>query len=262
MVERASGREGAEHVLGLDEPATELALGSLTRMVERRLAGEPLQYVLGRWGFRTVDLLVDRRVLIPRPETELVVDVALAQLPTSSGVTVVDLGTGSGAIALTIAAERVDATVWATDNDAAALAVAAANLAGLGRPGARVTLAQGSWYEALPASLHGSVDVVVSNPPYVAAGEPLPDEVRLWEPAAALIAGPSGMEAIDAVVRGAPPWLRPGGALVVEIGATQAASARQLASATGLIDLDVRRDLAGLDRVLVARSPASPSTGS
>ena len=144
IVEEPSGHEGAELVLGLDEPATERGVAAFDHMVERRAAGEPLQYVLGGWAFRSLDLFVDRRVLIPRPETESVVERALVvidELATrrpSAPVTVVDLGTGSGAIALSIAFERAGTTVWATDRSPEALAVARANLAGIGRAGTRV----------------------------------------------------------------------------------------------------------------------------
>src|SRR5581483_11962387 len=154
-------------------------------MVERRAAGEPLQYVLRRWGFRTLDLLVDPRVLIPRPETEVVVEVAIRELRRidSRRPLVADLGTGSGAIALSIAVEVPDARVWATDASADALAVARANLAGIGSPAAkRVRIEQGSWFDALPAAFRGQFDVVVSNPPYIAAHEDLPPEVVDWEP--------------------------------------------------------------------------------
>src|SRR5688500_2404619 len=154
-------------------------------MVERRAAGEPLQYVLGAWGFRSLDLYVDRRVLIPRPETEQVVEVALAELRALGAAKplVVDLGTGSGAIALSIAPEVPTSQVWATDASPAALAVARANLAGIGRAAARVRLEHGSWFAALPKLLQGRVDMVISNPPYVADGDTLPPEVADWEPA-------------------------------------------------------------------------------
>ncbi len=249
------------------------------------MAGEPLQYVLGRWGFRRLDLALDRRVLIPRPETEEVVDHALAELdrrlprtppgpspsnwrdspPETRGdraknawgstAVVVDLGTGSGAIALSVAAEREGVTVWGTERSPAALALARANLAGLGgRAATRVRLAEGDWYDALPADLAGSVDVIVANPPYVAAGEELPPVVADWEPPDALVSGPTGLEAVGAVVAGAPRWLAPGGALVVEVGATQATAARALAVAAGFAAPEVRPDLAGRPRVLVART--------
>lgn len=257
-MERASGYEGAEYHLALDRPATVRGVAQLDGMLARRSAGEPLQYVVGRWGFRTLDLFVDRRVLIPRPETEAVVGHALDELDRmgTGPLVAADLGTGSGAIALSIVAERAGVQVWATDDSAAALAVAGANLAGIGRPATRVRLAEGSWYGALPRELRGRLALVVSNPPYVAEGDELPPVVRDWEPAAALVAGPTGLEAVEAVVRGAPEWLAPGGALVVEIAPHQAAAAVAVATGAGLTDAEVRPDLAGRPRALVARRPA------
>ena len=226
-------------------------------MVERRRAGEPLQYVLGSWGFRSLDLLVDRRVLIPRPETEWVVEVALGLLPPAGEVVVVDLGTGSGAIGLSIAAERWPrARVVLTDASADALAVARANLAGLGRAGTTVELAHGSWWAAVPASVRGSVDLVVSNPPYVALADPLPSEVADWEPISALVPGPTGLEALAEILGGAGEWLRPDGWIVCEIGESQGEAAVALAVDAGLVDGAVRPDLTGRDRMVVARRPA------
>jgi len=226
-------------------------------MVARRLRGEPLQYVLGRWGFRTLDLMVDRRVLIPRPETEGVVDHALTELdrlPPAQARVVVDLGTGSGAIALAIAAERADVTVWAADRSSDALAVARANLAGLGgRAAPRVRLVEGDWYEALPAELTGTVDVIVANPPYVGSSDALPPVVADWEPVEALVPGPTGLEALRVIVAGAGRWLLSPGALVVEIGETQAGVALELAQAAGLVSAVVHPDLGGRPRTLVAR---------
>jgi len=253
IVEEASGREGAELVLYLDAAPTELAHARCLEMVERRAAGEPLQYVLGRWGFRTLDVLVDRRVLIPRPETEIVVEHALRAVDDLSASTAVDLGTGSGVIAMSLATERTSLTVWATDSSGAALAVATANLAGLGRAASRVRVVQGDWFDALPRDLRGAIDVAVSNPPYVAAGENLPPEVSDWEPGDALVAGPTGLEAIDRIVRDAPGWLGRPGALVLEIGETQGDAAVSLAMDAGFGPVDVERDLAGRPRVLVAR---------
>jgi release factor glutamine methyltransferase len=260
IVERASGYDGAELLLHLDDAAPARALPFARAMVERRAKGEPLQYVVGRWGFRTLDLFVDRRVLIPRPETEVVVEAALAELRAIAAErggpppVAVDLGTGSGAIALSIAREVPAAEVWATDVSAAALAVARANLAGLGsRFASHVRLVEGAWFEALPAHLHGVVDLIVSNPPYVATGEALPAEVAEWEPDEALVAGPTGLEAIAAIVRDAPAWLAHPGRLVVEIAPHQAAAAADLARAAGFADVDVRPDLQGRLRVLVGR---------
>jgi release factor glutamine methyltransferase len=255
IVERASGRAPAEQVADLEAPVTEREVRYVDQMVARRAAGEPLQYVLGRWGFRTLDLLVDRRVLIPRPETEVVAGLAIDALVALGrpGVAV-DLGTGSGAIALSLAAERwPDVEVWASDCSADALAVASANLAGLGRRSAVVRLVEGDWFAALPDDLRGRVDVLVSNPPYVAEGEPLPPEVAVWEPRGALVPGPTGLEAIEPIVAASPQWLAAGGTLVVEIGETQAEAVVALARAAGFTTADVHPDLAGRPRALVAR---------
>lgn len=225
-------------------------------MLERRAAGEPLQYVLGSWGFRTLDLLVDRRVLIPRPETEVVVGVALELLAGRARPVAADLGTGSGAIALSLVAEHPGVQVWATDVSAEALDVARANAAGLGgRAAPRVRFAEGAWWEALPGDLRGRLDLVVSNPPYLSTAElvALDRSVRDWEPATALASGPAGTEAFAALVAGAPAWLAEGGALVVELSPPQVPDVTALATAAGLRDVEVRPDLAGRDRVLVAR---------
>lgn len=253
IVEEACGEDW---VLRLEEPATARAVAYLDGMVERRAAGEPLQYVVGRWGFRLLDLLVDRRVLIPRPETEVVVDVALEALKTlSAEPTVVDLGTGSGAIALSIAMESPRAHVWATDASPEALAVARANLAGIGREGARVRLAEGSWFAPLSPMLEGHVDLVVTNPPYVAEREvpDLPPEVAHWEPACALVAGPTGLEQLHVIVDEAPRWLRRPGALVAEIAPNQAEAVVVLAYRAGFTEVEIRPDLSGRPRVLLAR---------
>ena len=233
-------------------------------MLGRRESGEPVQYVLGHWAFRKLDLIVDRRVLIPRPETEVVVEVALAELALFAPAgtegappVVVDLGTGSGAIALSIATERPDVEAWATDVSGEALAVASANLAGLGaQAGGRVRLAQGSWWSALPVGLKGSVNLAVANPPYVAEGEvpDLPEEVSRWEPRLALVSGPTGLEALEAIVSEAPEWLSERSTLVAEIAPHQSGAAKNLALAAGFRDVVVRNDLAGRERVLVAKS--------
>lgn len=243
-----------------DEVVTVRAQRYFESMVERRAAGEPLQYVVGRWGFRRLDLLVDRRVLIPRPETEQVVEVALGELDRRRSAgdrpVVVDLGTGSGAIALSVAAERRGVEVWATDASPDALAVAAANLAGLGGWGAtRVRLVRGSWWSALPPGLAGRIDVAIANPPYVSVGEmdDLDAVITDWEPRQALAAGPTGLEDIEAIITAAPAWLDGGGVLVVEIAPHHAGDAQRLSRDAGFADVGVRRDLAGRERALVAR---------
>jgi release factor glutamine methyltransferase len=261
IVERASGFEGAEYVLGLDDAATERGVHYFDLMLERRLAGEPLQYVVGRWGFRQLDLLVDSRVLIPRPETEVVTELALSELDRrranahedDRALLAVDLGTGSGAIGLSLAAEREGLDIWLTDRSVDALAVARANLAGLGRAATRVRVADGDWFGALPSELLGAIDVVVSNPPYVAVGDPLPAVVRDWEPTGALLAGDDGLDDLRVIVAEAPRWLRPGGALVLELDPRQADAVAGLALDAGFAAAQVHPDLLGRARAVVAR---------
>ncbi len=258
LVQQASGSSGAEWLADLDEKAPDRCIPYVEQMLDRRAAGEPLQYVLGRWGFRRLDLSIDRRVLIPRPETEQVVEHAIAELTrlrlaTGKPPRVVDLGTGSGAIALSVAFERLGARVVATDVSPEAVAVARANLAGIGRAATRVEIHEGDWWDAVPADLRGEIDLVVTNPPYVAPTDPLPPEVADWEPSVALVPGPTGVEAIATIVAGAPDWLRPGGWLVCEIGEGQGDSARGLAEDAGLVEVGVLHDLTGRDRMLIGR---------
>ncbi|MDH3707576.1 MAG: peptide chain release factor N(5)-glutamine methyltransferase [Acidimicrobiia bacterium] len=253
IVEAASGHEGADFALGMSELVTERGMARFDAMLARRLRGEPLQYVVGRWGFRTLDLAIDQRVLIPRPETETVVEVALSELDRAGGHRVLDLGTGSGAIALSIAVEREETEVWAVERSADAVVVARANLAGVGRAATRVRIVEGSWFEALDPALEGTFDLIVSNPPYVAADDPLPAVVADWEPAEALIPGPAGTEAIAAIVTAAPRWLRAGASLVVELAPPQSSWAVDAAAGAGLA-AEVLPDLHGRDRVLVARA--------
>jgi release factor glutamine methyltransferase len=254
LVEQASGLTAGELTVALDRPASVRAAAHLHGMVERRVAGEPLQYALGRWAFRTLDLLVDRRVLIPRPETEVLAGMALDECRRLDASLAVDLGTGSGALALALAAERPGLEVWGTDASGEALAVARANLACLDRA-TRVRLAHGDWFAALPDALAGRVDVVVANPPYVSEAEmaDLPDEVRAWEPHHALCSGPTGLEDIDRIVDEAPRWLSRPGSLLVELAPHQARRARARALAAGFPAVSVWPDLAGRDRILLAR---------
>lgn len=254
LAEEASGYEGGEFHRVIDRQPHERQLASFRRMLGRRLAGEPLQYALGRWSFRGLDLMVDHRVLIPRPETEVVADVAIAEAERLSEHPIcVDLGTGSGAIALSLAADLPGAAVWATDVSAEALEVAKANLTGLGQPARRVRMAEGWWFEALDPELEGRIDLVVSNPPYIADGEEVPPVVGEWEPTSALYSGPSGLECIEAILREAPRWLAVPGTVVLEIAPHQTEAAIGLATGAGFTDVGVQKDLAGRDRVLVAR---------
>ncbi len=258
IVAEAAGAADGELFLHLGRPATVRGVARLDEMVARRCAGEPLQYVLGHWAFRSLDLMVDRRVLIPRPETEQVVEVALAELDRLGGserpTTVVDLGTGSGAVALSVAVERVRASVWATDASADALDVARANLAGIGRAGARVRIEQGSWFDALPDVLHGSVDLLVSNPPYVATTAELPAEVVEWEPTGALFSGPDGTDDLRTILTGALDWLTGDGVVVCELSPEHADAVAGLAS-EHFAETEILADLTGRSRMLVARRP-------
>jgi release factor glutamine methyltransferase len=257
LCEVASGHDGDEFAAILDQPATQRGVAHLDAMLARLGTGEPLQYVLGRWGFRHLDLMVDRRVLIPRPETETVVEVALrlARL-LQRPVECADLGTGSGAIGLSLAAELpIDGvTVWMTDKSADALDVAGANAAGIGRAAANVRLRNGHWFDALPAGLAGRLAIVVSNPPYVADDDvELEPIVGEWEPAEALFAGPDGLDDIRLLIAQAPRWLRPGGWLVLEIGAAQGGRVVDLMGEAGFHDVAITKDLGGHDRVAIGR---------
>jgi len=257
ICEHAAGLNASEFAGAIDEQLTQRMGLHVQEMTRRRLAGEPLQYVMGRWAFRHLDLMVDRRVLIPRSETELVAEAALTIARTCAAPrVVVDLGTGSGAIGLSLAHELPldGTTVWLTDTSADALDVARANLAGIGRAGSNVRVAQGSWYAALPTSLRGSIDVIVTNPPYIAIDDLQVEQiVAQHEPHQALYAGADGLDAIREIVADAPVWLRGGGALVCEIGHRQGEAVRELMTAAGLHDPEVRQDFLGRDRIALAR---------
>jgi len=258
LCEHAAGLDATEFTSALGEVVSQRMGGYVQEMVRRRLAGEPLQYVMGRWAFRHLDLLVDARVLIPRPETELVTQVALeaARVVQPTRV-VVDLGTGSGAIGLSLAHELplAGTTVWLTDVSPDALDVARANLAGIGRNGANVRIAAGDWFAALPADLAGTVDVLVANPPYVAENDgDVEDAVARHEPHLALFSGNDGLDAIRVIAAGVCNWLRPGGVLVLEIGHQQGAAVRDVLAAHGLRDVQIRCDLTGRDRIAVAHA--------
>ena len=258
LCEHAAGLAAAEFTSALGEVVSQRMGGYVQEMVRRRLAGEPLQYVMGRWAFRHLDLLVDARVLIPRPETELVAEVALeAARAVQPSRVVVDMGTGSGAIGLSLAHELplAGTTVWLTDVSPDALDVARANSAGIGRNGANVRIAAGDWFAALPAELAGTVDVLVANPPYVAEDDvDVEDIVSRHEPHIALFSGNDGLDAIRAIAAGVRHWLRPGGVLVLEIGHQQGVAVRDVLAAHGLRDVQIRGDLTGRDRIAVAHA--------
>lgn len=257
LCEHASGLDGSEFIEELDEIPTTAMMAALDAMLVRRLNGEPLQYVMARWAFRHLDLFVDRRVLIPRPETELIVDLVLTVLNTiDRPACVVDLGTGSGAIGLAIAAESHprEVEVWLTDLSNDALDVARANVATLGRLGSRVKIANGSWWSALPSEIAGLIDVAVCNPPYIAVGDPeVAKDVVDWEPHSALFSDDDGLADIRAVLADAKRWLRVGGSLLFEIGYRQSAAVTEDMAAAGFVEVITHRDLAGRDRFVVGK---------
>jgi release factor glutamine methyltransferase len=272
LVEQAlGGRTGVMAQARSGIQATPEQVAAVAAMIERRLGGEPLQYVLGMWAFRTLELAVDPRVLIPRPETEVVVGHALDEIrraidesPPTDRIVAVDLGTGSGAIALSIAVEAPEIVgdreldLWATDLDVGSLELASHNaerVAENHEGSARVNLVHGSWFEALPSELAGKITLVVANPPYVSESEwkDLDPSVRDHEPREALVAGPLGTEMIDKLLEEAPRWLAPGGALVLEIAPHQAEDAALRAIVSGFDAVVVRQDFAERSRALVAR---------
>ena len=245
------------HALGLprldlytnfDRPLDERELAACRALLERRGRREPVAYILGRWGFHGLDLSVDGRVLVPRPETEVLVERCLALLDGLQAPRFADVGTGSGAIALAVKAARPDASVTATDVSADALAVARANAAALGL---EVELVGAD----LLAGVEGRFAVVASNPPYIGEGEmaALEPEVAEYEPRLATVAGPAGTEVLERLVAAAPGALEPGGSLVVECGAGQAAAVRGLMAAAGAAETSAEPDLAGIDRVVAGR---------
>ena len=223
-------------------------------LAKRRRAGEPVAYLTGVREFWGLPLAVSPAVLIPRPETEALVELALSRLPADRDVRVLDLGSGSGAVALALAHERPRARVLATDVSAAALAIAGDNARRLKL--GNVDFVQSDWYAGLPAAEYGrAFDLIASNPPYVAALDPhLADGDVRFEPQQALTPGRGGLEAIRAIVAGAPDRLVTGGTLAVEHGYDQADAVRALFDAAGFTAIVAARDLAGLARVVAGRT--------
>lgn len=223
-------------------------------LVERRASGVPVAYLLGQQGFWSLDLAVTPDTLIPRPETELLVELALERLSGQAVLAVADLGTGSGAIALALAAERPSIRMVATDRSAAALAVARSNAVANGLD-ARVEFRQGDWFVPLAGE---RFHLLVSNPPYIAAGDPHLQRGDLrYEPPGALASGDDGLDAIRSLVSGAPGHLHPGGWLLLEHGHDQGPAVRALLEAQGFDQVTTVRDLEQRDRVGLGRLQGS-----
>ncbi|HEX8050515.1 MAG TPA: peptide chain release factor N(5)-glutamine methyltransferase [Solirubrobacterales bacterium] len=251
LLAEATGRSRAALVADAGAEVPPSAGRRFGELVRRRLRREPVAYILGRKGFRHLEPAVDRRVLIPRPETELLVELALELRPAR----VLDVGTGSGAIALAVADELPACEVTATDTSPGALEVARANAERLGLAG-RVRFVEGT----LPQDEDEGWDLVLANLPYVAERDwpSLQPEVAQWEPREALLAGPDGLDAYRAFIPECSLLLsryatQKKGALAVEVGEGQAPAVAELFRAAGFAEIETRRDLAGIERVVVGR---------
>jgi release factor glutamine methyltransferase len=238
LLAAASGFSDAALVARPERPLSEAVVSRFLAMAERRSRGEPMAYILGRKEFYGLELAVSADVLIPRPETELLVELILERAPRS----VLDMGTGSGAVALAIKRHLAGARVVAVEASERALAVARQNAV---THGLEVEFRLGRWFEPLAGECF---QAIVANPPYIAADDPHLAELR-YEPSAALVAGTSGLEAIREVVRGAPSCLLPGGWLLLEHGLGQAGAVQALLMDSGFLDVATWPDLAGIARV-------------
>jgi release factor glutamine methyltransferase len=238
------GRPAAWLIAHDDQALQEDELLAFASLVARRAGGEPVAYLVGRREFFGREFAVSPAVLIPRPETELLVGIALSIVGAGATARILDLGTGSGCIAITLALEIPHAHVSAVDASAAALAVARENAE---RLGAKLRLLQSHWFDQLAGD---RFDLIVANPPYIAGGDPhlAAGDLR-HEPAAALSSGADGLDAIREIVAAAPAHLAPGGQLWLEHGYDQAEAVRELLAAAGLSDIEQHRDLAGIVRV-------------
>lgn len=241
---RASPAELRTGALGDVDPA---AIDRLAELVDRRARRIPLQHLTGRAGFRTLTLACRPGVFVPRPETEVLAGLAVGL--GGPGTTVVEPCTGTGAVALSVAAEAPGTTVVATDRDPAAVDLARRNAADLGLA---VDVHEGDLLEPVAASLRGHVDVVVSNPPYLTADElaGCEPEVREHDPAGALVAGPTGHEVTDRLIATAPTLLRPGGVLLLEVAEMRARAVAHRARDAGFRDVAVLDDLTGRERIV------------
>jgi len=240
----ATGLSRVQLITQGDRPLTADEAARLSALVARRLQGEPIAYIVGKREFFGLDFQVGPAVLIPRPDTELIVELALERLP-AHAPRLLDMGTGSGAIAVAVAHTRPDADVTALDVSPDALAVAQANAAA---NGARVRFLASSWFDALAAD--ATFDVIASNPPYIAAGDThLAQGDLRFEPVGALTDHADGLSALRTIVAGSPRHLVPGGWLLLEHGYDQAAAVRTLLADAGFTEVQSWQDLAGIERV-------------
>ncbi|MDW8361344.1 MAG: peptide chain release factor N(5)-glutamine methyltransferase [Myxococcales bacterium] len=254
LVAHALGANRLALYLDLDRPLTPDELASIRSLHLRRRAREPVAYIVGRREFWNRDFEVGPAVLVPRPETELLVERALAIVPADSAATVLELCTGSGCVAVSLALERPSLRVVATDVSAAALEVALRN-ASRHRVSGRVELRRGDLWDAVLENERFAL--VVANPPYVAEEDigSLAPEIRDHEPRAAVSGGPGGLQVIERIAQGARAHLEPGGRLLLEVGAGQAERVERLLTAEGLVPSGRHRDLSGVERVVEAAAP-------
>lgn len=255
LVAHVTGLRRGGLALARDKALPAAAGHRLQELLERRVAREPLQLLLGRVAFRRLELAVRPGVFIPRPETEVLAGEAIACLP--PGGVAVEPCTGTGAVACALADEAEPAQVIAVDHAAAAAALARENVAACGLTGVQVLA--GDLLDPLPAELRGRVDVLVANPPYLAADEldGLEPEVRDWDPRPALVAGPTGHEVADRLIAAASQWLRAQGWLLLEVDERRAAATAERCRSAGLEAVAVLADLAGRERIVRARRPAA-----
>jgi release factor glutamine methyltransferase len=253
LLARVLGTDRGGLLVRREERLPDSAASTFERFVERRALREPAQHILGTQEFFGLELLVDRRVLIPRPETEGLVEAALA-LDLPPGALVADLGTGSGCLAVTLAVHRPELRVLALDRSASALDVARANAERHGVAG-RIEVCRAAFADPPPDGWRGRTTIVLSNPPYVSEAEwtELAPEVRDHDPREALVAGPTGLEAYREVVPLAAALAHPGGHLLLELGFGQAGTVPALLTYSGWVIAELRHDMQGIPRVLHAR---------
>jgi release factor glutamine methyltransferase len=250
LAEVAFGLDRLELVNREREPAPADALAKMQLMAERRLRGEPVTRILGEREFFGLTFKLNEATLVPRPETEMLVVRTLQLLEGRARKRILDLGTGSGCIAVSVLTESPSATAIAVDvaNDAILAAQANAERHGVAK---RFDARKGSWFEALQAG--ETFDIIVSNPPYIASAtiDTLKTEVKDHDPHLALDGGPDGLDAYRAIIAQAPIWLKPDGWVVVEVGADQGHLVKALFTKAGLVEVAIEKDLAGLDRMVV-----------
>jgi release factor glutamine methyltransferase len=257
LVGQALGLKRMQLYLQFEKPLGEAELERIRPLVRRRGLREPLQHIVGEVEFAGLRLRSDRRALVPRPETEYLTEILLSRLPEAAPLRVLDLGTGTGAIALSLAAARPAWQVSASDLSADALALARENAAALGLTD-RVTFLEGSWFGALPPEAR--FDLIVSNPPYLAAAEvaEAAPEVREYDPRMALVSDDEGLADLRALIHGALSRLGPGGVLALETGPAQPAALTAVARTAGWTEIESLRDLTGRDRFLLLHAAALP----